>query len=153
MAKQTIMIAHKDNDARRDIHNIISRFNFDIIYADDGIQGLETAKYKKPDLIISEVDIPMLDGIQMNLKIKEVSGMRDVPVILLHDELDLTTLSKAKSVNARAFLISPYIDNSLIYAVKRALGADQLQADTGHAPPSYESCRSKALSGFRYQYA
>jgi len=153
MERKRILIIHKDNKARRGIHNILSRFDFDLIYADDGLQGLHTAKYKKPDLIISQVDLNVLDGIEMAATFRKDPILKNVLLILLHDQLDLKVVNKAKLVDAKAFLIKPYIDNSLIYAIKRALGEEQLEINLSKAPVSYESCRSRVMSDYKYHYA
>lgn len=148
-----ILIIHRDNTARREIHNILSRFNFDITYADDGLQGLETAKYKKPDLIICQVNIAVVNGLELGATFRKNALLKTVPIILLHDELDLTIINKAKLLNVKAFLIKPYIDNSLIYAIKRAMGEEQLEINLSKAPASYDECRSQVLTGYRYYYA
>ncbi len=148
-----LLIIHRDNAARREIHNILSRFNFDITYVDDGLQGLETAKHKKPDLIICQVTIAVLNGLELCATFRKNPILENVPIILLHDELDLTIINKAKLLDAKAFLIKPYIDNSLIYAIKRALGEEQLEVNLSQAPASYEDCKSQVLTGYRYHYA
>lgn len=148
-----ILIIHRDNTARREIHNILSRFNFDITYADDGLQGLETAKYKKPDLIICQINVAVVNGLELGATFHKNPLLKNVPLILLHDELDLSVINKAKLLDAKAFLIKPYIDNSLIYAIKRALDEEQLEVNLSKAPASYEACKSQVLTGYRYHYA
>ncbi|WP_185152855.1 response regulator [Fulvivirga aurantia] len=153
MERTRILIVHRDNNSRREIHNILSRFDFEITYADDGLQGLHTAKYIKPHLIISQVEISGLDGIELASQCRKEESLKNVLLILLHDQLDLKIINDAKSVDARAFLIKPYIDNSMIYAIKRALGEEHLEINLSKAPASYESCKSRVMTGYRYHYA
>lgn len=153
MGKLRILIIHRDDSSRREIHNILSRFEFDIAYANDGLQGLHTAKHKKPHLIISQVDVSVLNGIELGATIRKDVILKDTPLILLHNQLDLQIINKAKLVDARAFLIKPYIDNSLIYAIKKAVGEEHLEINTKQSPASYESCKSNAMKGYRYHYA
>ena len=154
MTRRTqILIIHRDDSARREIHNILSRFNFDITYASDGLQGLETAKFNRPDLIICQIDVAILNGLEFGATIRKNPQLENVPLIMLHEELDLALINKAKLVDVRAFLIKPYIDNSLIYAIKRAIGEEQLEVNANQAPPSYDDCKSQVLSGYKYHYA
>lgn len=151
--RASILIIHKDNNSRREIHNIISRFDFDITYADDGLQGLYSARQVNPDLIISQVNIKMIDGLELADHLKKEESLKKCALILLHDMLDLATINKAKQCKVKAFLIKPYIDNSLIYAIKRALKEEQLEINLTKAPVSYESCKSPVLTGYKYHYA
>lgn len=149
----SILVIHKDNNARREIHNIISRFDFNITYADDGLQGLHTARQINPDLIICQIDIKIINGLNLAEMLKKEDELKHIPLILLHDMLDLATINKAKQIKAKAFLIKPYIDNSLIYAIKRALKEEQLEVNLTKAPVSYDACKSPVLTGYKYHYA
>lgn len=151
--RASILVIHKDNNARREIHNIISRFDFQITYADDGLQGLHTARQISPDLIICQININAMNGLEFAELIRNEERLHNCALILLHDMLDLSSINKAKKCRAKAFLIKPYIDNSLIYAIKRALKEEHLEINLTKAPVSYESCKSPVLTGYKYHYA
>lgn len=132
------------------MHSILSHFNFQLTYADDGLHGLHATKSGSPDLIICAVNIPILNGLDMCRMIRNDKGIRNIPIIFLHDELNLSYIKAAKNIDVSAFLIKPYLDNSLIYAIKRALRQDNLHVNKDRKPVAYEDCKVPLLSKVQY---
>jgi len=153
MTRSRILIIHEEGPGRTAIHNILSRFNFDLVYADDGLQGLEAAKHKTPDLIISQVDLKVLNGMELGATLRKSPLHEDVSMIFLHKTLETNLIKKAKLLKADAFLIKPYVDNSLIYAIKRALGDEYLEVSSAHNPPIYDDCKSTIYRNYKINYA
>ncbi len=138
--KTTILIIHSDDGDRKGIHDILSHFDFDLIYANDGLSGLQAAKYLKPKLIISEIDLKLLNGITMAGMIRKDEQIGNSSILFLHHNLDVELIKAAKKLGSKAFLVKPYVDNSLIYAVKR--GLEQPNLTTCERPPvPYEQCQ------------
>jgi CheY-like chemotaxis protein len=121
MDKLKVLVIHDEDKIRKGIHSILSNFNLEFIFAKDGLDGIIAAKYDCPDLIISKVKLDILDGLTMGRMLKEDCTTSDTPIIYLHDYLDYQFLTQARFNEAKAFLLKPYLDNSLIYAVKRSL--------------------------------
>lgn len=144
--KRNILIIHKDDQARREMHSILSHFDFNLTYADDGLHGLHAAKSGNPDLIITEVNIAVLNGIEMCKMIRRERMIKKMPMIFLHEELKLEYISSAKSIDASAFLIKPYLNNSIIYAIKQALKEDDLHIAKNREPLKYEDCKMPLLA-------
>lgn len=151
MERKSILIIHRDDNTRKEMHDILSHFDFNLLYADDGLHGLYGARSAEPDLIVSAVNIAVLNGMEMCRMIRHDSDIGHTPIILLHNELNLDHIKKARTIGVSAFLIKPYLDNSLIYAIKRALREDDLHINSDHAPLCYENCKIPVLS--RVQYA
>jgi CheY-like chemotaxis protein len=121
MDRLKVLVIHNEEKIRKGIYTILSNFNLEFIFATNGLDGLTAAKYDCPDLIISKVDLDILDGLTMGRMIKEDCCTEGTPIIYLHDYLDYDFLTQARFNEAKAFLLKPYLDNSLIYAAKRAL--------------------------------
>lgn len=150
MKRKKLLIIHRDDSTRREMHNILSHFDFELVYADDALHGLYAAKFVQPDLIISEVNIAVLNGLDMCQMIRNDKEIRNIPMILLHSELNLDYIRKAKLIEVNAFLIKPYLDNSLIYAIKSALHEDDLHINKNKKPLRYEDCKVPLLSKVQY---
>ncbi len=140
MQKAKVLIIHQNESVQRGIHNILAHFDIDFIFAFDGVDGLAAAKYDCPDLIISQVNLPVLNGIALSKFLKTECCTRDIPVIFLHDKLDYELLCEARGLEAEAFLLQPYINNGLIYTVKRAIS---LPIGIRKKAVSYEQSLSK----------
>lgn len=130
MEKQRVLVIHQKETVRNGIHQILANYEFDIIYASDGLEGLAAAKYECPDLVITDVNLPILDGMSLSRMLRNDRCTKDIPVIVLNDKLDYNFLCQARNIDVKAFLLKPYLDNSLVYAVQRVLGSNIPKAKT-----------------------
>ena len=73
--------------------------------ATDGIDGLEKTKAFKPDLILLDLLMPKMDGMEMLQKLKADSEIRDVPVVILTNLSDYEKISEALSLGAMDYLV------------------------------------------------
>ena len=148
MIGQKILIIHDSETARKSIHKTLALFNLQFIFAADGLDGLAAAKYECPDLIITNVTLDILDGLAISKMLKKDCCTNDMPIVLLHDRLDYDMLREAKKLNVKAVLTKPYLDNTLIYAVKRALQAPLKKSF--HEMPLYEEAVTSRLPIHRF---
>lgn len=122
-----ILIVNKSSDEQKAMGNVLSSFELNLNYASHGSEALIMAKRMRPSLIISQIDDTSMDGITMADIIRKDKFLNKIPIIFIHNELDLSLIAAAKQVDSKAFLIKPYINNSLIYAVKKVLEISQLE--------------------------
>ncbi|TRX58708.1 response regulator [Fulvivirga sp. M361] len=148
--KPTILIVHQDDRDRKRMHGILSNFEFDLIYTNDGLSGLQAARYLKPDLVICEIELKLIDGLTLGKNIRNDEEISETPLIFLHHELDLVLIEEAKKLSSRAFLIKPYVDNSIIYGVKRGLRKAHLVTSADRSPVPYEECFMNVSANQRY---
>ncbi|MEL7002417.1 MAG: response regulator [Bacteroidota bacterium] len=127
MKRQNILIIHEDNCDREKIHGIISKFDFNLFYVSDGLNGLQAVKYGNFDLVITAIELKVLGGLQLAEMIKNDEEIRHIPIVFLHHEMDFGHFCRAKELDAKAFLIKPYVNNSIIYAIKRGIGLSSLK--------------------------
>jgi twitching motility two-component system response regulator PilG len=75
--------------------------------AKDGVEGLKLARANKPDLIISDVRMPGMDGFELTAAIRSDAALHELPVILLTSLNDEASRRKGRLVGATAFLTKP----------------------------------------------
>ena len=73
--------------------------------ASDGVEGIEQAKSFKPELILLDLLMPKMDGMEMLQKLKADSSTRDVPVVILTNLSDYEKISEALSLGAMDYLV------------------------------------------------
>lgn len=73
--------------------------------AADGVEGLEKAKSFKPDLILLDLLMPKMDGMEMLQKLKADAATRDIPVVILTNLSDYEKISEALSLGAMDYLV------------------------------------------------
>jgi CheY-like chemotaxis protein len=111
------------DDDRCIVHGTTLRLRaagYQIAQAFDGPQGLVAALEQQPDLILSDVRMPGMDGLQVLRKLKEHSRTKDIPVVML--SASLVDQQEALDVGARYFLSKPCHKHDLLVAVSSAIG-------------------------------
>lgn len=91
--------------------------------ATDGEAALLAIKSKQPDLIISDIQMPVLDGYQMCERIKSDSKINNIPIILLTSLSDPIDVIRGLNAGALAYLTKPYDNDRLLLQVRRLLQA------------------------------
>jgi CheY-like chemotaxis protein len=72
----------EDNEMNRDIlSRRLSRRGYVVVFAMDGRQGVEMARSEKPDIILMDMSLPVMDGWEATRRVKSDNAMRNVPVI------------------------------------------------------------------------
>ena len=81
--KRSILIVDDEEHLVRLLEMNLRRHGYRILKAGDGAEGLAVAAEHRPDLIISDVNMPHVDGFQMLAKLKEDEALKDIPVVML----------------------------------------------------------------------
>lgn len=74
----------EDNDVNRELFRDILEMNsYEVLLAEDGEQGIELARTHKPDLILMDIQLPKIDGLQATKVLKADEATKDIPIIAL----------------------------------------------------------------------
>ena len=79
--KKTILFIDDNPVDRALISRLLSKYDFDVLLAEDGLIGLRMAQEKKPDLILLDILLPGISGIELCKKFKEDPVIKNIPVI------------------------------------------------------------------------
>ena len=107
--KETVLIADDD----KELLDVLSRYlhgrGFTVIGAENGAEGFRTALAKRPDLIITDVEMPLMDGFALCRKIKESQALARTPVIIMSgkkiSEMDLVS---GYGLGADDYVVKPF---------------------------------------------
>jgi CheY-like chemotaxis protein len=119
--KKKILIVDDDEPTAR----VLARFmrDYDVTVAGNGAEGLARAIETRPDLVITDLFMPELDGIDMVLALKQDATLRRAPVIMLTAEGHASDVAKGISAGVRHFLPKPVSIEKLLRVVRKALAA------------------------------
>lgn len=78
---QKVLVVEDNADARDLLALVLTTEGFTVITAENGLAGLALAKAERPDLIVTDISMPILDGIEMIKQIREVPELESVPII------------------------------------------------------------------------
>ncbi len=92
----------------------------EIVQAADGSQGLAAVARERPDLVITDLNMPVMDGIEMLMKLREAPETNELPVIVVSTEGSETRLAQVRAAHA-AFVRKPFTPEELVRAVISAI--------------------------------
>ncbi len=93
----------------------------DLIWASDGLKAMEILEEVKPDLIISDIMVPYMDGIQILKEIKSRKELRDIPVIMLTSKSQEKDVIHGLEMGAQDYITKPFSPAELILRVNKTL--------------------------------
>lgn len=96
--------------------------SYDLVTAEDGASGIEKAAEERPDLILMDMSLPILDGWEAVRRLKDNAKLRDIPIIALTAHAMRGDRERALQCGCEDYLSKP-IDESLLFdKIKRFLG-------------------------------
>jgi len=123
--RETILVIEDNDDMRHFIQESILS-NYEVLTASDGEQGLQIANQEIPDLIISDIMMPKLDGYQVTSQLKNQSTTSHIPIILLTAKDDRVSRMKGWHEKADEYLTKPFDLNELNIRIKSLLEVRKL---------------------------
>ncbi len=112
-----ILVVDDNEDARVLVETILESRGHSIESAENGIKALDMARSRRPDLIISDIMMPEMDGFELCSAVKEDEELKDIPVVLVTvTYIDPDDEKLAKSVGASRFIIKP-VDRECYVAI------------------------------------
>ena len=80
-APRTILVVDDFDDTRLLLRTWLQRRGFRVVEAEDGVAAMKLATTESPDLIIMDMEMPLLDGLSATRKIRETDGLSEIPIV------------------------------------------------------------------------
>lgn len=103
--KQKVLVVEDEEILLTALKEELANGGYEVEGASDGVEGLEKAKSFKPKLVLLDLLMPKMDGMEMLQKLKADSELRDIPVIILTNLSDYEKISEALSLGATDYLV------------------------------------------------
>jgi two-component system chemotaxis response regulator CheY len=94
----------------------------DVTEASDGKQALSLAKSKKFDLVLSDVNMPNMDGIALTKELRLLPEFKFTPILILTTEAGTDKKQDGKAAGATGWIVKPFNPDQLLATVKKVLG-------------------------------
>lgn len=114
-----VLYAEDEAGIREHISLVLSLFFREVIIAHDGQEALELFEETKPDLLIFDICMPNMDGIEVLKHIRKVN--HDIPIIILTAHTEQTYLFRAIELNITRYLLKPFSKDALLGAIKECI--------------------------------
>lgn len=116
-----ILVLEDDPDVQTLLRKQLTAHGFKVSLASDGLDGLMKLESLAPDLMICDVMMPNLDGIEFVKAIKANNVTQKIPVIFLTAKTDPRSMIEGINVGARFYVTKPFQIDDLLSKIKRAL--------------------------------
>ncbi len=120
--ENTILVVDDSVSIRQSVSFILKQNGFAVVDAEDGVQGLEKLKSTTVQLIITDVNMPNMDGITMIKKIREIPDFRFIPILVLTTESQGSIIDEGKKAGATGWIVKPFSNEKLLTTIAKVLG-------------------------------
>ena len=124
MLTEKILIVEDEEDIRELIHFHLYKNKYEVLEAIDGEQALSSATENKPSLIILDIMIPKIDGLEVCKKLKSDSTTKDIKIIFLSAKGEEEDIVKGLELGADDYVSKPFSPKILMARVKAILRRD-----------------------------
>ncbi|EAH4543562.1 DNA-binding response regulator [Campylobacter jejuni] len=121
-----ILVVEDEIKTRESLINVLSERFSKVIGAQNGDEGLKKFKKFKPDLVITDIAMPIMDGLDMAREIKEISD--DVPIVVLSAYSEKERLLRSIDIGIDKYLIKP-VDIEELFKVLDCLAGEKIEAN------------------------
>lgn len=96
-------------------------YDCEVLEAANGVEGLALAGKLSPDLILLDVTMPVMDGVEMLMKLKSDAALKNIPVIMLTAEGGRDHVLKIAQIGVRGYVVKPFKEELLIETCSRVI--------------------------------
>jgi len=126
MPKLKFLVVEDDLFYQTYMNDLLAETDVDIVNASDGEAGLAMAIAERPDLIITDIEIPKIQGFVLFKALRERPDTKDIPVIMMSGKVEKALLDRHSKLNIHAdgYLVKPFSGQVLIDMIRDVVGKD-----------------------------
>ena len=115
-----VILTVDDSRTMRDMLKLaLSDASFEVVQAIDGLLGLEVLAQNDPDVIITDINMPNMDGFGFIEAVRRDDSRRSIPILVLTTESDAEKKQRAREAGATGWIVKPFDPVKLVDAVRR----------------------------------
>lgn len=119
--KKIILVADDSPTIRKFVSFSLAAEGYKIVTASDGMDALEKLPKEKFDLIITDLNMPNLDGFELVKSVRDTAEYKDIPIIILSSLDSEQDLTRGLEMGANAYLNKPFNPQRILYEVSKFL--------------------------------
>jgi len=118
---KTIMTVDDSASVRAMVNFTLSEMGFETVEAVDGNDALKKMEETKIDMLITDLNMPGLDGISLIRKVREIPTCASIPIIVLTTEYHSDKKEESMAAGATGWIVKPFRPDQLISTVKKVM--------------------------------
>ena len=116
--RKPILVVEDQEDNRRILRDLLTNAGYEIIEAENGEEALAVVARERPDLILMDIQLPLLDGYEVTRRIKADPALRSIPIIAITSYALSVDESKARAAGCDAYVTKPYSPRALLAKIR-----------------------------------
>ncbi|MCE1246486.1 MAG: response regulator [Firmicutes bacterium] len=118
---KTIMTVDDSSSIRQMVSFTLKKEGYEVIQAVDGNDALEKLKTAQVNMVITDLNMPNLDGISLIKKVRAIPSYKFIPIIMLTTESQDSKKSEGKAAGATGWIVKPFKPEQLVTVVKKVM--------------------------------
>ena len=121
MAK-TVLAVDDSASIRQMVSFTLKSAGYDVVEAVDGMDGLEKAKTKSINLVLTDQNMPRMDGLTLIRELRQLPAYRATPILMLTTEAGDDMKAQGRAAGASGWMVKPFDPQKLVDVVRKLLG-------------------------------
>jgi len=119
---ERILVVEDQEDLRGILRDLLTSSGYEMLEAADGQAGVDKAKAEKPDLILMDIQMPVMDGYEATRQIKANLDLKSIPIVAVSSFAMKGDEEKARASGCDHYVTKPYSPMQLLRMVRNVLG-------------------------------
>jgi two-component system, chemotaxis family, chemotaxis protein CheY len=120
---KTILNVDDSASVRQMVQLTLQGAGYKVLQANDGADGLAKAKAGAVDMVVTDLNMPVMNGLALIRELRKLPAYRGVPILFLTTESDAALKKEAKDAGATGWITKPFQQEQLVAVVRKVLGA------------------------------
>ncbi len=120
--KKTVLTVDDSRTMRDMVTFTLKNAGYDVLEAADGQQAMTAIAGKKVDLVITDLNMPVMDGLTLIRKLRAIPTHRTLPILMLTTEADDKKKAEGRAAGATGWIVKPFNPEKLVSVVQKVCG-------------------------------
>jgi two-component system, chemotaxis family, chemotaxis protein CheY len=103
------------------LHHTLSNAGFEVLQAEDGKQGLDVLRNETVDVVITDINMPVMDGIEFIKHVRATGNHQSLPILILTTETSQDKRDQGKAAGGTGWIVKPFDPEKLISVIHRVV--------------------------------
>jgi two-component system cell cycle response regulator DivK len=118
-----ILVIEDTEDNRQILRDLLGMAGYEMVEAHDGAEGVAKAAEHRPDLILMDIQMPVMDGYEATRRIKAIPELKSIPIVAVTSYALSGDEQKTRAAGCDAYIAKPYSPRQMLAKVREILGA------------------------------